>query len=113
MTNELTPGARWNYTGGTPAHPTARTRAIMWGTTAHENWYFLDYNEQHHSLLMHACAYTPAVRSFDAITMVIVKEGVDITHDILNYSRERAQEILGNNFGTLQRIEECKTGYVS
>jgi len=113
MTNELTPGARWNYTGGTSAHPTARTRAIMWGTTAHENWYFLDYNEQYHSLLMHVCAYTPAVRSFDAITMVIVKEGVNITPDLLNYSRERAQEILGTDFGTLQRIEGCKTGYAS
>lgn len=101
MFSELYPNARWNY-GGTTADPTLRTLAHMWGTTAQENWYVLYSDED--MLLMHVCAYTIEVQSFDALTLVFVKEGHFVSDDMENKIQKTAREILGDKFGTLLRV---------
>ena len=108
MTNELTPGSSWNFEGEANPKPTGRTRAVMWGTEAHENWYMLEFDEQRQYLLMSVCAYTPAVRSFDSITMALVKEGADISDELIEQVESRAKTLLGNEFGVLVRIEDCR-----
>lgn len=74
----------------------------MWGTTAEENWYVLYSNED--MLLMHVCAYTIEIQSFDALTLVFVKEGRTVTNDMENKIQATAREILGDKFGTLLYI---------
>ena len=108
MTNELTPDAGWTFDGGPSSKPTGKTRAVMWGTEAHENWYVLDFDKEHGHILMHVCAYTPAVRSFDAITMVLVKEGAELTEELIEHVDQKAKELLGDKFGSLVRIRECE-----
>ena len=123
MTNELTPDAGWNFdegpkskpTGktravmwGTEPKPTGKTRAVMWGTEAHENWYVLIFDNEKGYILMNVCAYTPAVRSFDAITMLLVKEGAEFTDDLIENVEHKAKVLLGDKFGSLVRIGDCE-----
>ena len=108
MTNELTPDEGWTFEGRSLSKPPGKTRAVMWGTEAHENWYILDFDKEHGYILMNVCAYTPAVRSFDAITMVLVKEGARLTEELIEHVEHKAKELLGNKFGSLVRIRECK-----
>jgi hypothetical protein len=103
MSSELYPNARWNHGGTTTANPTLKTLARMWGTTAEENWYVLYSDED--MLLMHVCAYTIQVQSFDALTLAFVKEGRSVTVDMENMIQKTAREILGDKFGTLLRIQ--------
>ena len=108
MTNELTPDAGWKFEGGPSSKPTGKTRAVMWGTVSHENWYILDFDKEYGYILMNVCAYTPAVRSFDAITMVLVKEESEFTDKLIEYAEHKAKELLGDKFGSLVRIKKCE-----
>jgi len=108
MTNELTPGSHWDFEGGPESKATGKTKAVMWGTEAHENWYLLDFDKEQRFMLMHVCAYTPAVRSFDAITMVLVREDVDVSEELMERVQHRAKQLLGSKFGSLVRIKECE-----
>jgi hypothetical protein len=79
----------------------------MWGTTAHENWYVLYADND--LLLIHVCAYTIEVQSFDAITLIFVKEenGRFVTEAMENKIQKMAHEILGDKFGTVLRVRDC------
>jgi hypothetical protein len=81
VSSKLYPNARWNY-GGMTADPTLRTLAHMSGTTTQENWYVLYSDED--MLLMHVCAYTIEVQSFDTLTLVFVKLGHFVSDDMEN-----------------------------
>lgn len=107
MSSEMYPKARWHYPGGTEANPTLKTIACMWGTEAHENWYLLHYDSAHSWILMHVCAYTHAVQSYDALTLAFVKEGQPAGKEIEDMIQATSQKILGKKFGTLQRIPSC------
>jgi hypothetical protein len=74
----------------------------MWGTTAEENWYVLYSDED--LLLMHVCAYTIEIQSFDALTLVFVKEGRSVRNDMENKIQETARKILGDRFATLFHV---------
>jgi len=49
--NEMYPHQSWNYTMSL-AEATLETRAVMWGTVAHENWYLLDYDATSQTMLV-------------------------------------------------------------
>jgi hypothetical protein len=55
-------------------------------------------------LLMHICAYTVEIQSFDALTLVFVKEGRFVRNNMENKIQETAREILGDKFGTLLHV---------
>jgi hypothetical protein len=101
MSSELCSNARWKH-GGTTADPTLKTLARMWGTTAEENWHVLYSDED--MLLMHVCAYTIEIQSFDALTLVFVKEGRSVRNDMENKIQETARKILGDKFATLFHV---------
>uniref|UniRef100_A0A7S4K930 VDE lipocalin domain-containing protein n=1 Tax=Odontella aurita TaxID=265563 RepID=A0A7S4K930_9STRA len=107
MSSEMYPEARWRYAGGTEADPTLKTIACMWGTEAHENWYLLHYDRKYSWILLHVCAYTSALQSFDALSMVFVKEGGTMNEDIEASIQAKALQLLGEKFGTLQRVSPC------
>ena len=156
MCNEMYPGQRWEFndeedgegsgessssssaaaaaTTGTTT-TTLRTKAMMWGTEAHENWYVLDYDSEKEVLLMYYCAYTGDINRFDSAAVVWQKEYYvseendggggeygdeddgqrqqqqppsQLTEEQLTEIQEKALSILGSKFGTLQRIEECQ-----
>jgi VDE lipocalin domain len=51
MNNEMYLGETWDFsttttTNAPPPSATLKTRAVMWGTEAHENWYLLDYHSE-------------------------------------------------------------------
>jgi len=95
MNNEMYLGETWDYSAGsdsdgddttttsstaTTNHPyapfvdaTLKTRAVMWGTEAHENWYLLDYNPDWEMIMVYYCAHTAAVDRFDSMVMVLKK----------------------------------------
>jgi hypothetical protein len=97
---------------------TLRTRAIMWGTEAHENWYLLDYDVtlDHVILIIYYCAYTIPLRAFDSMAMVLYKSFVTTssstsesnpTEQQIQEIHQRAHQVLGNRYGKLQRIPDC------
>ena len=117
MSNEIYPNQQWDF----PSQPAIddnkamlKTRAVMWGTEAHENWYLLDYDAEMRTMMIHFCAYTLAIQGFDAMTMVLRKVVTDdeendpFTHAMADIIERRAMDILGETFGNLQRIEECR-----
>jgi hypothetical protein len=106
MSNEMTPNEKWDFSS---SRPSLKTKAIMWGTEAHENWYFLDYDPKGQTILMYVCAYTPALERKDSITMVLMKEGGSLSDESARVIQEKAFQILGVTFGTLQHIEPCET----
>ena len=76
MNNEMYFSQTWNFTSSssssspaTTTTATLKTRAVMWGTEAHENWYLLDYHPEWQTMLIYYCAYTEAVDRFDSITI--------------------------------------------
>ena len=149
MCNEMYPGQRWEFNGDeeekdgggdggessssspttSAATTTLKTKAVMWGTEAHENWYVLDYDTENEVLLMYYCAYTGDINRFDSAAVVWQKEqerqhqefgGEDdgngeasrprppLSEEQLASIQQKALSILGPKFGTLQRIEECQ-----
>jgi hypothetical protein len=103
MSNEIYPNERWSYGGAsTAADSTLKTLARMWGTTAHENWYVLYADEN--MLLVHVCAYTLQVQSFDALTVVLLSENTTLTDDMTNKIQQIASDTLGDKFGKLLPI---------
>ena len=159
MNNEMYLGETWDYSAGsdrgngkrtstttrsstTTKHPyppfvnaTLKTRAVMWGTEAHENWYLLEYNPDWETMMVYYCAHTAAVDRFDSIAMVLKKKGPTIdsesgqnnlnvddddddprpctssahqygpTEEQHEYYQQLAHELLGSEHGNLQRIE--------
>jgi len=82
MSNEMYLGETWDFTPFTTTSTSTppgvgraslKTRAVMWGTEAHENWYLLDYHPEWNMMLVYYCAYTEAVRAFDSMAMVLIK----------------------------------------
>lgn len=117
MDNEMYPGQTWNFSSTTTTPATLRTRAVMWGTEAHENWYLLDYHPEWQTMLVYYCAYTEAVDRFDSMAMVLKKRQGDdstpphaassIAPEQVDYFQRRAQELLGDKHGNLQRVPMC------
>jgi len=117
MSNEIHPGQQWDF----PSQPalnttnaTLKTRAITWGTEAHENWYLLHYDPEMRTMIIHYCAYTIDIKGFDAMTMVLRKvvlgKGQDddpFTDEMAKLTEDRAMRLLGEKFGNLVRIGEC------
>ena len=68
MDNEMHVGETWKF-DETTARATLKTRAVMWGTEAQENWYLLDFHEEWNTMLVYYCAYTAAVNRFDSMSM--------------------------------------------
>ncbi len=107
MDNEMYPSETWEFTSTTTA-ATLRTRAVMWGTEAHENWYLLDYNSNWQTMLIYYCAYTKAVDRFDSMAFVLRKDGGGyIKEDLAQYYETLAKRALGEINGNLQRIPPC------
>lgn len=112
MSNEMYPSESWDFEGQQqqvlPPAATLKTRAIMWGTEAHENWYVLDYDPQLQTLLIYYCAHTAAIDRFDSMAMVLQKYGTDpLTPRDEREMEDKARRLLGDKHGRLQRIEEC------
>lgn len=73
VSEEVFPDGHWAIPGGLhEVKPTFSTRLFMWGAYTFEDWYVVDASTQH--LIIHACAYSPGVRHFDAISMVLTRE---------------------------------------
>jgi hypothetical protein len=115
MSNEMYPQESWDFsnlndgTGDGPTMPaTLKTRAVMWGTEAHENWYLIDANRKLKTMTVYYCAYTNAVSRFDSITMVLQKEGApELTDEQRTAIETKVLDVLGPEHGKLQRIPEC------
>ena len=128
MSNEMYPNQYWDFSEEEddvapepqPNIATLKTRAIMWGTEAHENWYLLDYDNDLQTLLVYYCAHTEAVNRFDSMAMVLQKasddnlngDGMDnpkvpLTEEERQFIEDKATSILGAKHGKLQRIQEC------
>jgi hypothetical protein len=112
MSNEMYPGLAWDYYKTTSkAKPTLKTIAPMWGTEAHENWYLLHYDPKGQWFLVHVCAYTAEVETYDAITLIFRKNGqhqrAELEEELAAEMEQIALEKLGKKFGTLLRIKEC------
>ena len=117
MCNEMYLGETWDFQDATQnlslpeTQPsTLKTRAVMWGTEAHENWYLLDYNPTWQTMLIYYCAYTADVTRFDSITMVLQKEGTapPLTEEESRAMEELALRLLGEEHGRLQPIPPCE-----
>lgn len=72
------------------------------GTTAHENWYLVYYDGN--VMILHVCAFTVEIQSFDALTVVFVKEGSNVTKEKAIEIQETARGILGDEFGKLVAV---------
>jgi hypothetical protein len=113
MCNEMYPEESWDFSnldgGDGPTMPaTLKTRAVMWGTEAHENWYLIDANGKLKTMTVYYCAYTEAVSRFDSITMVLQKEGApELTDEQRIAIENKVLEVLGPEHGKLQRIRDC------
>jgi hypothetical protein len=113
MSNEIYPGQQWDF----PSQPantsaTLKTRAVMWGTEAHENWYLLHYDPEMRTMIIHYCAFTIDIKGFDAMTMVlrkVVGQDDPFTDEMAKLTEQRAMHLLGEMFGHLVRIGECGT----
>ncbi|KAG7357781.1 hypothetical protein IV203_014368 [Nitzschia inconspicua] len=118
MCNEMYPNETWDFshlqndtaldttTSTIPA--TLKTRAVMWGTEAHENWYLIDTDLKFQTMTVYYCAYTEAVSRFDSITMVLQKEGAPtLTEEQRMALEAKALDVLGPEHGKLKRIPEC------
>ena len=115
MTNEMYPKQEWDWSSQhqpstlSSADATLKTRAVMWGTEAHENWYLLDFNESLEMMLIYYCAYTMDIARFDSMAMVLQKKGQPpITTEQAKAVEQRALELLGKTHGRLQRVKECQ-----
>lgn len=120
MCNEMYPGETWDFsdlppnnTTTTKSDATLKTRAVMWGTEAHENWYLLDYDEERKIMLVYYCAYTEAVNRFDSMAMVLQKQPIQNSAQLseeqhVKYAK-KALQLLGPIHGQLQRIPECQS----
>ena len=117
MNNEMYPNETWNFTdminkdsSGSSHGATLKTRAVMWGTEAHENWYLLDFQKEHETMIIYYCAYTEAVDRFDSMAMILQKEGAAILTDGERTTiEERGAHLLGGIHGRFQRIHSCGT----
>jgi hypothetical protein len=111
MCNEIYPKQTWDFADSTnkpTAAATLKTRAVMWGTEAHENWYLLDANKDLETITIYYCAYTQAVDRFDSIAMILQKEGAkELTEEHRTAFVDKASQILGPEHGNFQRIQDC------
>lgn len=57
-------------------------------------------------MILHVCAFTVEVQSFDALTVVFVKDGYSLTKEKAKEIQETAQRILGDKFGKLAPVSE-------
>lgn len=115
MCNEMYPLYTWEFVGGAKPQPTTaatlRTRAVMWGTEAHENWYLLHYDSDWQTMLVYYCAYTKAVERFDSCAFVLQKVSApSITDEQSQFYKVLATQLLGNLHGNLQRVAPCQAG---
>lgn len=123
MNNEMYLDQTWNFTINKKKAPpstsaTLKTRAVMWGTEAHENWYLLDYHPKWNTMLVYYCAYTAAVDAYDSMAMVLKRQdddgddplsySVDLTSEQQGYYKSKAMELLGEFHGNLQQIRACQ-----
>jgi hypothetical protein len=111
MSNEMYPLQTWEFEEqGQPFSPaTLRTRAVMWGTEAHENWYLLHYDSDWQTMLIYYCAYTKAVERFDSNALVLQKVGTpSIPDEQGQFYKTLAAEILGDLSGKLQPVAPCR-----
>jgi len=110
MNNEMYIGETWDFDHPRSAPATLRTRAIMWSTEAHENWYLLDWTEEWNTMMIYYCAYTSAVNRYDSMTMVLQREdSPPLNKEQARYYEQLAKDILGDYHGTLQRIRPCES----
>ena len=112
MNNEMYPNKTWNFTdpSGSNRGATLKTRAVMWGTEAHENWYLLDFQKEHETMIIYYCAYTEAVDRFDSMAMVLQKERAPkLTDGERTAIEETGTHLLGDMHGQFQRIHACGT----
>ena len=110
MSNEMYPKETWDFEGDnkpiTPA--TLKTRAVMWDTEAHENWYLIDQDKDLQTITIYYCAYTEAVDRFDSIAMILQKEDAkELTEEQHAAISGKAAQILGPEHGNFQRIPSC------
>lgn len=117
MCNEMYPGQMWNYSDDEHNNeyenvgPTAtlKTRAVMWGTEAHENWHLIDYTQETDTIMVYYCAYTMEIQRFDSMTMVLQKDGArPLTEEQALAIETKAKALLGEKHGQLQRIAQCQ-----
>jgi hypothetical protein len=87
---------------------TLKTKAVMWGTEAHENWYLLHSDLDLKLLVIYYCAYTDAVQRFDSMTMVLQRDdGPTLTTKQEEEIESIVLSALGEHHSKLQRIESC------
>lgn len=122
MCNEMYLGKTWDFRQETNDEwlaeaaaqlppSTLKTRAVMWGTEAHENWYLLDYNPSWQTMLVYYCAYTADVSRFDSMAMVLQKDGAPPLSEEQAHAMEAlATRVLGKVHGKLQPIPQCGGG---
>jgi len=113
MNNEMYPHETWHFddqsSTTTNNNATLKTKAVMWGTEAHENWYLLDYDATIQTMLVYYCAHTAAVHRYDSMAMVMQKEGhATLTEDQAMAIQQKAVALLGDKHGRLQRIDACR-----
>ena len=131
MYNQMFPNQQWDFeskstiastspttTKTTFPSATLKTRAYMWGTEAHENWYIVDFDVDYQTLIVYYCAYTADIDRYDSITMILRKEqethnGDDsrmkasMTKEMENVLQDRAKKLLGDTYGSVVRIKDC------
>ena len=115
MNNEMYPDETWTFrdtttdnAGAITSNATLKTRAVMWGTEAHENWFLLDFQEESQTMIIYYCAYTEAVDRFDSMAMILQKEGApNLNDDERTNLEERGSRLLGGEHGRFQRINAC------
>lgn len=109
--SEMHVGDTWDHTQTLGAQPSAtlKARTVMWGLEVRENWFMLYYDQSSRLLLVSICVYTPAVASYDQVTMVLQKEdSPSLTDDVAAAMESKAVELLGSKFGRMRRIDECR-----
>ena len=57
-------------------------------------------------MILHICAYTVEVKSFDALTIAFIKDGHSLSKEREKEIEEKARAVLGNKFGKLLRIPD-------
>jgi hypothetical protein len=108
MSNEMFIGKTWDFDNPTSAPATLRTRAVMWSTEAHENWYLLDFNPELGTMMIYYCAYTSAVNRFDSMAMVLQRDdSPPLTREQAGYYEQLSKDLLGRYHGNLKRIKPC------
>lgn len=89
MSEELYPGEGWELpTNTSEVRPTLKAKAVMWGLEIHENWYFLDFDDEPFSY-------------FASVFLNHLSEIID--QDMVHYGLEYATDMYlqGNAYGNV------------